>query len=161
MGRRVSGGGVGEEAQPGDPPWVKSLAASLELHSKHKKNPGPDEAAPGHPGSEHRRPPSPLCSEPPRPRSLRDWALPQLTCPQVGRAPSSPILALVPLPVFSCLGGGGVKSGFAGTALPSRRPLTGGAAGIRGTNESSGIGPGRTQDASGQESSIWLPPQAR
>ena len=28
--------------------WVKSSVASLELHSDHKENPGPDKAAPGH-----------------------------------------------------------------------------------------------------------------
>ena len=50
MGGWVSGGGVGEEAQPGDPPWVKSPSASLEPHSEHKENPGPDEGSPWAPG---------------------------------------------------------------------------------------------------------------
>lgn len=140
-------GEAGAEArEPGDPQRVEGPAASLELHSDRRQNSGLNEAAPGHPGSEHRTEPA-------------FSTLPRATAPTfcvrlgtaaarlpAGRTPACPILALVHPPVFSCPG----SSERLSWDGPGGGPLTSGARGNRGPGSLPGLGRGRIQDTSGQ-----------
>lgn len=100
-----------QDGEPGGPEAVEGPGAPPELHFQ----PGPDEAAPGHPGSAHRTEPASSTSfRATLPSSPCRWALESLV--PASQATASPSLALVLLPLAPHL-----ESGLVGTALPQSR----------------------------------------